>query len=639
MKRIVRLFLVLCLSVGASWAWGQELPSPKSAAVSGEYQTVTLKLEGGGEGGTDLPLFLSFREGQGAAVWFAAPQRMDAHRIWIETNSLRLSGDKLQGDLNGRLVKVWAPIADTGTLSLTLSATVERGQVAGTFNGKIGAANVSGKLAGSVLTAAQLRERNSVAKEAGWPTYFAAPGGATNAGPLVDDLAKARPEWKAEESLPCMWGKGPEDRYPHRACMTGCAGGASSPVIADGRVFVYFYRPSGAIGAAPLPYGAGAPKVASEADVIEFAQKHTPSPHGHRAMIDWYRPFADDVVVAFDAATGQTLWRTELPDRSGNMQAHKWRGMNPTPTFAHGKVFAQGYGGRVYALDAATGQLTWEYGAAATKLIGKGGGPSGTGPLVSGNVVVVAIGGSTIGLDATSGREVWKSPGQHPLLWRSAGGEQLIVFAVDKLPFEKVECLEPATGKRLWSQPIRFFSGMNYSPTGAMAQIAGDLLIGFAPPSDPQAKPSGGVPQAWKLSAIGAEKAWQGEFLPNDENMPVTLGTDRAYVMGREEIRAYELSSGKLLGSLQGKDAFPGLHGPGSNPWLAVVGNRLLLNPEGQHGGQAFMLLDLDLKPLSAWHPPHPSDSAYACMAAISPVVDGRIFVRGHDGLYCYDLR
>ena len=39
------------------------------------------------------------------------------------------------------------------------------------------------------------------------------------------------------------------------------------------------------------------------------------------------------------------------------------------------------------------------------------------------------------------------------------------------------------------------------------------------------------------------------------------------------------------------------------------------------------------------WHPPHPHDTAYANQPVIYPLVDGRLFVRGHDGLYCYDLR
>jgi hypothetical protein len=37
--------------------------------------------------------------------------------------------------------------------------------------------------------------------------------------------------------------------------------------------------------------------------------------------------------------------------------------------------------------------------------------------------------------------------------------------------------------------------------------------------------------------------------------------------------------------------------------------------------------------------PPHVPDTAYADQPVSYPLVDGRLFVRGHDGLYCYDLR
>lgn len=633
-----RLVLIGVLAASGLKASGDEPTSGRTTVPTGTYRTALLTLQGGGEKGADLALFLSFRDGRGAAVWFVAPPRQDAHRIWVEDNSLRVDDQRLQGELRGRLVKVWAPIAETGTLQLTVNATIDRGRAAGSYQGRIGATNVSGSLAGAIRDEAEPGSLHSLARGSAWSSYFGDEAGVESPAPS-DDSSQYRPQWKAEESLPCMWGKGPEDRYPQRACMTGCTGGASSPVVADGRVFVYYYRPSGSIGAAPLPYGAGAPKAASEADADEFAKRHTSSPLGRQAMIDWYRPFADDVVVAIDAATGKTLWRTELLDRSGNFQAHKWRGLNPTPTVAHGRVYVEGYGGRTYALDASTGALVWEYGALATKFIGKAGGPGGVGPVVAQDVVIVATAGSVVGLDASSGRELWKAPGRHPLLWRRSDGDRAIVFNTEARAFDRVDCLETTTGRRLWSQPAKFWSGMNGSATAAMARVTGDRLLGFAPPADLKAVPTGGAPQAWTLSDSGMQRAWEGEFLPNDENLTVTLGGGQAYVMGREELRAYDPSTGRLLGRLQGSEAFTGLQGPGSNPWLTAVGDRLWLNPEGQHGGQAFLLLDLQLRPLAAWRPPHPTDSAYACMATGSPIVDGRLFVRGHDGLYCYDLR
>jgi hypothetical protein len=39
------------------------------------------------------------------------------------------------------------------------------------------------------------------------------------------------------------------------------------------------------------------------------------------------------------------------------------------------------------------------------------------------------------------------------------------------------------------------------------------------------------------------------------------------------------------------------------------------------------------------WLPPHSWTTAYANQPIVYPLVDGRLFVRGLDAIYCYDLR
>jgi hypothetical protein len=38
------------------------------------------------------------------------------------------------------------------------------------------------------------------------------------------------------------------------------------------------------------------------------------------------------------------------------------------------------------------------------------------------------------------------------------------------------------------------------------------------------------------------------------------------------------------------------------------------------------------------WVPPHPNGGSYVT-TMIHPYVDGRLFMRGYNGIYCYDLR
>jgi len=643
--------------MAAAWSAEPEapLPPPQVVAPAGDYQLAWLTLEKAGREGRDAQFFLAFRGGKLAAVWCVGGQPFAGDRYWADEKTVALTGDSLKGQVKGRTVALGLHPQQFGHYVWALEAKVANGEVTGSYrtryaplkaDGLNKPVEVAGAVTGRVATEAQWRKDNAPAAGKDWPSYNG-PGSA-NRGPdsdvaIVDDLAQARPVWKAEQSLPGMWGNGCEDRYRTRTCTVGIGGGASSPVVAGGVVYQYYFKPCGVPCSANLPYDARHLKP-TEQEIRQEAAKVSPSPLAAEGLIDWYRPYADDIVAAIDAATGKTLWKTTLPDRSGNIQAHKWRAMNPTPTVAPptgpgqagGKVFVQGYGGRLYALDAAGGRTLWEHGARSRGVSGACGTAS---PVVAGSVVVTAWGtfgnGKITAVDIRTGRKAWETPGVNPMVWRSSDGVERLVVFTDKA----VRCVSPGDGGTLWSEPHPMHGGWPGRMTGSMALVTGDLLVGFAVPGDAKYKGNGGVPTALRLSATGAKVAWEGEYLAPDENMVVAAARDRAYFVGNKEVRAYALDSGKLLASLKGDQAFTGLHGPGSNSWLAVVGNRVLLSPEGQHGGQAFLLLDLDLKPLSAWHPRNPPDCAYACMALAYPVVDGRWFIRGQDGLYCYDLR
>jgi hypothetical protein len=63
---------------------------------------------------------------------------------------------------------------------------------------------------------------------------------------------------------------------------------------------------------------------------------------------------------------------------------------------------------------------------------------------------------------------------------------------------------------------------------------------------------------------------------------------------------------------------------------------------------QAFAVLSLVLemsfsKRLShldgTFSPPHHQTNSYHSKCLVFPVVEGRLFMRGFDGIYCYDLR
>ncbi len=164
---------------------------------------------------------------------------------------------------------------------------------------------------------------------------------------------------------------------------------------------------------------------------------------------------ADELVVAYDFATGRPRWSHTDAARYDNLVA----GVGPraTPSIAEGRVFALGATGILNALDLATGRPLWshrtvEENGGAEAMWGKSGSP-----LVSSGRVIVSAGGTDgrglVAYEAQTGERAWA--GGHdgasyssPQLVTLAGRPQVIVFN-DR----SVAGHDPDTGALLWEQP------------------------------------------------------------------------------------------------------------------------------------------------------------------------------------------
>lgn len=77
---------------------------------------------------------------------------------------------------------------------------------------------------------------------------------------------------------------------------------------------------------------------------------------------------------------------------------------------------------------------------------------------------------------------------------------------------------------------------------------------------------------------------------------------------------------------------------------MVYADGRLIVDRDGSHSGTELTYYAADpkrgaLKPLGKlWPPPHAHGTSYH-PACSHPYVDGRLFIRGGDGVYCYDLR
>ena len=199
----------------------------------------------------------------------------------------------------------------------------------------------------------------------------------------------------------------------------------------------------------------------------------------------------EEVAAAYDVLTGRELWTNAwnalLRDSMGG------DGPRATPTWHDGRLYVLGGAGEFRALDAATGRTLWR-----TNILDDAGAGNidwgmAASPLIVDNTVVVLPGGdngqSVVAYDRASGERVWgalddKAGYSSPMLVTLAGVRQILTFTATRLVG-----LSPGNGELLWafpwetgtevnaSQPLiagpdRVFISTDYGADGAMLEVA-----------------------------------------------------------------------------------------------------------------------------------------------------------------------
>lgn len=189
-------------------------------------------------------------------------------------------------------------------------------------------------------------------------------------------------------------------------------GGFSSPVVADGRVFV--------------------------SDVLLT------------------KPNSRERVHCFEAKTGKVLWVFGYQEHYGEWTFVPERGAGPTatPIVEQGRIYVIGANGFVHCLNVKTGRVIWEKNLWQEYEVEEMGcRPS---PLIDGSLLIVYTGAkpaaTVLALDKQTGREVWKALDEHasnssPIVITSGGRRQMIVWT-DK----SLASLDPANGHIYWHE-------------------------------------------------------------------------------------------------------------------------------------------------------------------------------------------
>lgn len=169
---------------------------------------------------------------------------------------------------------------------------------------------------------------------------------------------------------------------------------------------------------------------------------------------------AEEVVVALDAKSGQTIWEHKYPSRREDFSFGA--GPHSTPLVVGDRVFTIGTNQQFFAFDKRTGRVLWSHDFIkefkSPELFIRPNVKTGYGcsPIAFRETVICSVGGpgqSVMAFRQSDGAVVWKSgdfltSAAAPILIELAGRPQLVLLGGGT-----VTALDPADGTVLWSHP------------------------------------------------------------------------------------------------------------------------------------------------------------------------------------------
>ena len=222
-------------------------------------------------------------------------------------------------------------------------------------------------------------------------------------------------QWRGPSRDGSVSGKNVPEAWPEslkRSWRVEIGEGYSSPVVADGRVFVHGRRdPEEIVAGINLADGKLVWQQKYQADfkknqyAVEMAKgpNSTPLVIGNRL----FTLGVTGVLNAWDTATGKQLWTRDFSKAIDTSKL--FCGTAASPLLVDGRLVIQVgsdiHGGQILALNPATGATEWEW---------RGLGPGYASPVVieaGGTKQIVSMTeGSIVGVDGKTGKELWSAP-------------------------------------------------------------------------------------------------------------------------------------------------------------------------------------------------------------------------------------
>ncbi|MFP4044578.1 MAG: PQQ-binding-like beta-propeller repeat protein, partial [Rhodosalinus sp.] len=189
---------------------------------------------------------------------------------------------------------------------------------------------------------------------------------------LISKISDMRKVWESEAYVP------PSSHH-------GIRPGFASPVVANGRVYVYFTWPSGLS--------------TNPAEVSKEQAKALDT--GRRDRTDRSDKPGDDHVLCIDALTGKTIWHRVFEGQGDTLLGSGKGGGHGTMCVKDGRAYAFGMAGWIYCLDAVSGETLW-----AEHKHPDAHSPNAT-PFVAENVLVYRHGQTLFGYRVDTGEQIW----------------------------------------------------------------------------------------------------------------------------------------------------------------------------------------------------------------------------------------
>lgn len=343
------------------------------------------------------------------------------------------------------------------------------------------------------------------------------------------------------------------------ALLSGGAGAADWPHF-RGPAFDGISRETGLLASWPE----NGPKVRWQ---VKIGEGYSAISVADGMVVTMFNAGDDEVVAAFDAATGAERWRLRTDAAYPSDQGG---GPRSTPSIHGGRVFALGARGRLAAVDAATGTLLWKRDLAEQDGARAPQWGVSTDPIVIEGSLIVNAGGpkgkSVMAFDPANGSLRWTAgddPAGYstPIPINIGGSKQVVIFSA-----RSISGFSTLTGKRLWSHPWttdwdvhaaapifvppnRIFFSSGYRTGAALLELSGDDRAG------------------WKVKEL-----WASRGLKNQFSSSVIVG-GTIYGFDNRVFKAVDLATGEDRWKVSGL---------GHGSLLAADGKLIVLSERGE---------------------------------------------------------